>query len=195
MGQSGWVVGLRDSETPRTGGQVAIVVAGLLLAVAVATSAPAGADAVVRLSTRPDDPRPGQIALVEMRTYAADASRPGSLGPPTTARADYPFVVVAVSPLGQRFDVRLVRDVADPQLWTAEFTFEAEGLWTLQVIEIAREAAPTLEVVVGPRLLATTGLNAGMVLALAVALVGFGVVLLSKRRPGKVRRFGTTKNA
>ena len=93
-------------------------------ALLLATAGEAGGAGTARLAVFPEQPRAGEQAVVQIRTFALlDGT------PPVVYPEDFSWSVAAYDPRHEPLGIRVSRDPADPFLWRARVRFPRPGRW------------------------------------------------------------------
>jgi hypothetical protein len=107
------------------------VVAAAAFLMLVATDRSAQAAGAGTLEVFPLQPRAGELATVQVRTFVLlDRSAP------TPSVYEVPLVVGATLQGRRELLVRLVREPGDPYLWSGTLRFPARGRWTLCAFDL-----------------------------------------------------------
>lgn len=88
----------------------------------------AGAAGTVTLELFPTQPRAGELATVQVRTFAFLDPPAPAIFPDTS-----PLSLGALSPSRPKLPIRVRRDPRDPFVWTGTVRFPSRGPWTLCV--------------------------------------------------------------
>jgi hypothetical protein len=124
------LVGPRRSARFRKG----LALLAMLGALVMATNRTVAAAMVVRLSTQPPQPKVGESALLQVRTFAPVVV-PGSPDwrlQPIEVPPDYAFNVEAVDPSGTVSPVPISQST-DPYVWSGQLTFARAGTWEIRI--------------------------------------------------------------
>ena len=96
------------------------------LSILLATAGEASGAGTARIQVYPEQPRAGEPAVVQVRTFTLLDGTPPAVYPP-----DYPWSVAAYDRLDEPLRIRLSRDPADPFLWNARVRFPRPGRWVV----------------------------------------------------------------
>jgi hypothetical protein len=107
--------------------RLGVAAAALLLFLAGAPAAQAKVTA--RLQVFPKEPRAGEVATIQLRTFALLEATP-----PMIFSADFPWSVGVDSPSSRTRTVAVSRDAANPYLWSGTFRFPTPGVWEVCVL-------------------------------------------------------------
>ena len=112
-----------DSVVP--GARVAVAALSILFA----TAGEASGAGTARLQVFPEQPRAGEVAVVQLRTFVLLEGTP-----PVVYPEDYPWSVAAYGPRDRPLRIRLTRDPSDPFLWSGRVRFPGPGRWVVCVL-------------------------------------------------------------
>jgi hypothetical protein len=104
-------------------------VAVATVSIVLATAGEASGAGTARLQVFPEQPRAGEPAVVQLRTFSLVEGTP-----PVVYPESFPWSVAAYDRRGQPLRIRLTREPSDPFLWSARVRFPAPGRWVVCVL-------------------------------------------------------------
>ena len=105
--------------------RVAVAAVSILLA----TAGEASGAGTARLQVFPEQPRAGEAAVVQLRTFVLLEGTPPAVYP-----EDYPWSVAAYGRRDRPLRIRLTREPSDPFLWSGRVRFPGPGRWVVCVL-------------------------------------------------------------
>ena len=105
-------------------------VAVAALSILFATAGEASAAGTARLQVFPEQPRTGEAAVVQLRTFSLLEGTP-----PVVYPKDHQWSVAAYGRRDQVLRIRLTRDPSDPFTWNGRVHFPAPGRWVVCVLD------------------------------------------------------------
>jgi hypothetical protein len=104
-------------------------VAGAALLLFLTGAHAAYAKVTARLQVFPTQPRAGEVATIQLRTFALLEGTP-----PMAFSPDFPWSVGVKSPSWHTRTIAVARDAANPYLWSGTVRFSAPGVWEVCVL-------------------------------------------------------------
>lgn len=122
--------GIQRGRTTISGMRRAAVATAAVIVLLASSQAATASARTARIDLFPSQPRVGQKVTIQLRSFwkLIDGTLPPALFP-----EDYPWSVVATSPTGRRFRIRVLRAQDNAYLWSGVVRLRSPGLWSVCV--------------------------------------------------------------